>query len=105
MVYSTTLPAVSTRRTSLRREFDPEEIRDLKKRSSADLTIEGPTLAAHAFRHGLIDEVSTIVCPLSVGGGLRFLPEVKLDLELKLQRTFATGMVQLRYDVRPVTPP
>ena len=38
--------------------------------------------------------------PVIVGGGTSFLPDgVRLDLELREERTFGTGVVFLRYDV------
>lgn len=99
IVFSTTLPEVATTKTRLLREFDPAAVRVLKEQSAADLTIEGPTLAAQALRHSLVDEIGTIICPLALGGGLRFLPDMRLPLELTEQRSFDNGMVQLRYNV------
>jgi len=54
IVYSTTLTEVNTARTRLERTFDPEAVRRLKAESAGDLTVDGPTLAAHALRHGLV---------------------------------------------------
>jgi dihydrofolate reductase len=99
VVYSTTLNEVSTSRTRLEREFIPEEVQRLKDSSSADLTIEGPTLAGHAIRHSLVDEVHMMVSPVVLGGGLRMLPELRLDLELLDERRFSNGMVYLQYRV------
>ena len=42
IVYSRTLEAVSSARTRVEREFDPEAIRRLKESSGADITIGGP---------------------------------------------------------------
>jgi dihydrofolate reductase len=48
-----------------------------------DITVDGPELAAHAIRAGLVDELQMIVCPVVGGGGKRFFPDgVRLDLEL-----------------------
>lgn len=100
VVYSTTLPAVVTERTRLERRFDPEGVRRLKESAGADLTVDGPTLAAHALRAGLVDEVRVLVCPVVLGGGLGFWPDgVRLDLRLRDEQRFANGMVQLGYDV------
>src|SRR3954464_8393054 len=54
IVYSTTLRTVTTARTTLERRFDPEAVRQLK--AQQDVSIGGPTLAAHALRAGLVDE-------------------------------------------------
>lgn len=100
IVYSTTLPQVSTSRTKLERDFDPEAVRRLKAACGADLNVSGPTLAGHAFRADLIDEVQLMVAPVIVGGGKSCLPaHLKVDLELADERRFGNGMVHLRYDV------
>ena len=98
IVYSTTLEAVSTARTRLEREFDPEAVRELKASSESDLAIAGPGLAAQAFAAGLVDECHLFLAPIVVGGGKRALPDnVRVPLELLDQRRFANGMVYLRY--------
>ena len=101
IVYSTTLTEVSTPRTRLERRFDPEVVRHLKVDSTADLGIDGPGLAAHALRAGLVDDLHLIVHPVVVGGGTRMLPEgLRLDLELVDERRFANGVVHLHHRVR-----
>ena len=83
VVYSTTLTEVTTARTRLVDHFDPDEVAAIVAESTLDVSIGGPTLAAEAFRAGLVDEVHLFLHPLVVGGGLRALPEdVHLDLEL-----------------------
>ncbi|PRZ17564.1 dihydrofolate reductase family protein [Nesterenkonia sandarakina] len=100
IVYSTTLTEATTTRTRIEQEFDPAEVQRIKDASAADLTIEGPTLAAHALRHGLVDEIHMLVCPLVLGGGLSMLPELRIELTLRDEHRFCNGMVQLSYDVR-----
>jgi dihydrofolate reductase len=75
VVYSKTLADVSTARTTLERDFDPEAVRLMKERAQRDIVIGGPTLAAHAIRGGLVDEYQLFVAPVAVGGGTRFLPD------------------------------
>lgn len=100
-VYSTTLADVSTERTTLHRTFDPSWVAGLKATASADISIGGPTLAAHAFRAGLIDDLHLIVVPVMVGGGLRALPlDCWMDLERTDQHAFDSGVVHLHYRVR-----
>ena len=101
IVYSKSLETVSTPKTRLEREFDPQVIRDLKARLPHDLSVAGPTLAAHAIRAGLVDEYHLLVVPTMIGGGTLVLPSnacVKLDL--LDERRFASGMVYLRYRAR-----
>jgi dihydrofolate reductase len=98
VVYSRSLDAVSSARTRIEREFDPEAIRLLKEESRSDLALGGPALAAQAFRAGLVDECHLIVAPVVLGGGTRALPDdVRLELALLEERRFGNGMVQLRY--------
>lgn len=103
IVYSKTLQATTTAKTSLVREFDPEAVLQLKSESKLDLAVGGPTLAAHAIRAGLVDEFHVFVAPIIVGGGNPFLPRsVRMTLELLDELRFGNGMVHLRY--RPTTP-
>jgi dihydrofolate reductase len=97
VVFSRTLETVSTSKTRIERDFDPDAVRQLKETSGRDLTVGGSELAAHALRAGLVDELHLFLAPV-VGGGKPSLPDdVRLDLELLDQRRFGSGMVYLRY--------
>jgi dihydrofolate reductase len=97
IVYSTTLEAVSSARTRIERDFDPEAVRQMKSRAERDITVGGATLAAQAFKAGLIDECHLFLAPIVVGGGKRSLPGNRLELELLDERRFGKGMVHLHY--------
>jgi dihydrofolate reductase len=98
VVYSRTLETVSSARTRIEREFDPEAIRQLKAEADRDITIGGATLAGEAIRAGLVDELHLLVNPIVVGGGTPSLPDgVRWTLELLDERRFANGVVYLRY--------
>ena len=98
IVYSRTLEAVSTRKTKIERNFDPEAIRRLKESVEQDIHIGGAELAAQACRSGLIDECCLFILPIIVGGGKPALPDnVRLELELLEERRFGSGIVFLRY--------
>ena len=98
IVYSTTLDTTRSARTRIERTFDPDAVRAMKDAVDRDLSIGGPTLAAHAFRAGLVDEVRLFMSPLIVGGGNPFLPDrVRLNLQLLDERGFDNGVVYLRY--------
>jgi dihydrofolate reductase len=102
VVYSKTLPAVSTAHTRLEREFDPDGIRRLKQEADRPLEVGGPGLAAAAFRAGLVDEVYLYVIPVALGGGKPALPEgIRLDLDLREVQRFGNGTVFLGYAVGP----
>ena len=101
IVYSKSLQTVSTPKTRLEREFDPQAIRDLKAQLPHDVSVGGPTLAAHAIRAGLVDEYHLFVAPIILGGGKRVLPgNVCVKLDLLDERRFANGMVCLRYQTQ-----
>lgn len=101
VVYSTGLQAVASERTTLRRAFDVDEVRMLKARSAADLSVGGPHLAGQAITAGLVDELRVFLCPVIVGGGIPFLPShVRLALDLVEERRFGNGVVLMRYAVR-----
>jgi dihydrofolate reductase len=101
VVYSKTLASVSSARTRIEREFDPDAVRRLKASAERDLSVAGPQLAAQAFRAGLVDELHLFVSPIVVGGGKRALPDgVRLELDLVDERRFAGGVAHLRYRVK-----
>jgi dihydrofolate reductase len=102
IVFSRTLETVSSARTRLEREFNADEVRQLKAEATRDLAVGGPGLAAEAFRAGLVDEVHLYLAPIVVGGGLAALPDdVRLKLELLDERRFGNGMVHLSYRAEP----
>jgi len=101
IVFSRTLDQVTTERTRLEREFDPDAIRRLKEDAERDISIGGPTLAAEALRAGLVDEYQLVVAPVIVGGGTPVFPSgVRADLELVDERRFENGAIHLHYRTR-----
>jgi dihydrofolate reductase len=101
VVYSTTLGTVSSARTRLERDFDPEAVRQLKASAEHDISVGGPDLAAQAIKAGLVDECHLFLTPILVGGGTRSLPnDVRVKLELLDERRFANGVVHLHYRTR-----
>ncbi len=98
VVYSRTLKAVSTARTGIERRFDSEAVRRLKAAAQNDISVSGPTLAAEAFRAGLIDICHLFIAPIMVGNGTSALPSgVRTRLNLQEERRFGNGMVYLQY--------
>lgn len=99
VVYSTSLEAVSTKRTQLQRGFDPAAARSIKASATPDLMIGGAQLAAQAFEAGLIDECHLFVHAALVGGGKPGLPRsVRAHLELLDERRLG-GIVYVRHRV------
>jgi dihydrofolate reductase len=101
IVYSRTLDKVTSARTRIEREFDPDVVRQMKARAARDITVGGPGLAAQAIKAGLVDEYHLFVNPVLVGGGNPALPDdVRVELELMDEHRFDGGVVHLHYRVR-----
>jgi dihydrofolate reductase len=98
VVFSRTLDEVSSKKTRLEREFDPEAIRRLVTEAERDISIGGPELAGEAIRAGLVDDYHLFISPIVVGGGNPSLPnDARVELELVDQRRFGSGVIHLHY--------
>jgi dihydrofolate reductase len=101
IVYSRTLPTVTTARTRIERDFDPEAVRQLKTTALRDLSVGGTQVAAQAIAAGLVDELQLFIVPIVVGGGTAALPDkVRVKLELLDEHRFRSGVVYLHYRTR-----
>lgn len=102
VVFSRNLESVSSKRTRIEREFDPELIRKWKADADSDLSIGGAELAGLALRAGLVDDVNLMLVPILVGGGKPALPTgITEKLELVDERRFESGFVYLSYRTLP----
>ena len=82
----------------LTRNFDPAAAREVKARSTGDVTIGGAHLASQALDAGLVDECQLFVWPVIVVRGKPALrPRARVDLQLIDERRFDNGVVLLRY--------
>jgi dihydrofolate reductase len=100
VVFSTTLREVVGRNTRLAPAGVREAVERLKAEpGEGDIGVGGAGLAAACARLDLIDEYELFVCPVVVGGGTPYFPELDRELELELveTRTFASRVVHLRY--------
>ena len=98
IVYSRTLPTVSSERSRIEREFDAAAIKRMKESARSDISIGGAELAGQAIAEGLVDECHLVLVPVLVGGGKRALPAgVHAELELLDERRFLSGVVYLHY--------
>ena len=101
VVYSRTLQEVSSARTRIERDIDPDAVRKLKQTSQTDISIGGAELAGQAIALGLVDELQLFLNPIVVGGGKPALPDdTRTQLELLDERRFEGGVVYLRYGVQ-----
>jgi len=100
IIYSTTMDQVSSARTWIERDFDPDSIRQLTQSADRDLSVGGAELAAQAIKAGLVDEYHLFLNPVLVGGGTAALPDnIRLDLELVDEHRFPNGVVHLHYRI------
>jgi len=100
-VLQDTFETVSSARTRIERDFDPDAVRQTKASAERDILVGGPDLAAQAIEAGLVDEWHLFVAPVVVGGGKQSLPDnVRQQLELLDERRFGNGMVYLYYRAR-----
>jgi dihydrofolate reductase len=98
VVYSRTLPELTTPRTRLERTFDADAVRALKETS--EISVGGAGVAAEALRAGLVDELRLLLNPVVVGRGTAVLPDdLRIPLELLDERRFSNGVVYLRYRI------
>lgn len=100
VVVSTTMTPPPEPRTELWDHLDLDRLATLVHESPTDVSIGGPTLAAHALQAGLVDEITAYVMPHLAGGGLTWLPDnLSTALVLQEQRAFDSGAVALTYDL------
>jgi dihydrofolate reductase len=99
IVYSRTLQTVTSAKTRIEPEFDPDAVLQLKAKAGADLSVGGAALAAQAIKAELVDEYQLFLVPVVVGGGKCCLPanDVRMNLELLNERRFRNGTVYLHY--------
>jgi dihydrofolate reductase len=79
-----------------------EEVNRLKAQPGNDMSVGGAGIAAAFMQLGLIDEYNLYVHPIILGSGKPMFPLLrdKLILQLVETRTFGSGVVLLRYQLR-----
>jgi dihydrofolate reductase len=102
IVFSRTLKRVAWNSRLVRTDAVAEVSR-LKATPGFDMGVGGPTTASTFLRAGLIDEVRLYVHPVVLGAGTPLFPplEDRVGLHLLETRRFASGVVYLRYEVKP----
>jgi dihydrofolate reductase len=77
-----------------------KDVAALKKTDGGDILVYGSaTLAKALLHHNLIDELRLLVCPLSIGGGLRLFDDNRelKKFGLKHSRAMDNGVLILEY--------
>jgi dihydrofolate reductase len=84
--------------TTIVREVDADQIRELKAQYDVDLVLGGADLAATFMDLDLIDDYRLYIDPIVIGAGKRlFPPGFKASLALVETRSFGNGVVLVRY--------
>jgi dihydrofolate reductase len=76
------------------------DVAALKKTNGGDILVYGSaTLAKSLLHHDLVDELRLLVCPVSVGGGLRLFDDNRelKKFGLKHARAVDNGVLILEY--------
>lgn len=99
IVYSRTLENVGWN-TQVKREFQPEEIMELKAQPGRNIALSGGAAIAQTFlRHGLVDEIQLVIHPAAIGNGKALFGGLNdtLKLDFAWKQEFASGAVVLCY--------
>ena len=99
-VVSGTLTETTWRNSEIIGPYDPARIAKLKDDVDGDIYMSGSaTLVRALLADGLVDELDLFVYPLTLGAGVRLIPEggPALKLALKQTQTYANGVVHLAY--------
>jgi dihydrofolate reductase len=105
IVYSRTLEKADWNSTVVRGVV-PSEVAELKAQPGGDMALGGADLGAAFAALDLVDEYSLYVNPIVLGGGKPLFPVTgrRTELQLAQTRTFANGVVLLRYERRSSRP-
>lgn len=98
-VVSTTLQGSDWHNSHILRDV-ANDVAALKQTEGGDILVYGSaTLAKSLLQHDLVDELHLLVCPVSVGGGLRLFDDQRElnKFGLKNTRVFDNGVLLLEY--------
>lgn len=97
VVFSRTLKTADWHETTLLRDIEPDQIRQLKAESDKGIRLDGSISIVQQLTHlRLIDEYVLMVHPVALGSGRPLFTE-RIDLELVESERFQTGVVALTY--------
>lgn len=106
LVASTTLTGPLTWNATLLAGDTAAELRKIKEQDGRDIVMYGSVTLMHSLlRHGLIDQVDLMVCPIVLGAGQRLFGDgtPRLELEFAGHTDLSTGITVLSYRPRPAT--
>lgn len=99
IVFSKTIGEPEWQPATIRRDDVAVAVREIKKEEGKDLAVWGSlSLVKRLAEEDLVDEYWTVVVPVFVGTGKKFIPEGKdIELELFESKIAPTGVVFLKY--------
>jgi dihydrofolate reductase len=102
IVASGTLTEVKSQRTRLVPSLGADDISKLKAAATRPISLSGPTLASRFLNEQLVDEVSTYIIPLVVGGGLPMFKDIERPIRLEQieEQRLDGGYTFVRYAVK-----
>jgi dihydrofolate reductase len=87
--------------TTVYKQLDPDEIRNLKEQPGKNILVGSPSIVDQLISYNLIDEFWFLVQPVISGNGKRFFEKEKLsrqiDLVLSETKILKSGAVALGY--------
>jgi dihydrofolate reductase len=106
LVASTTLTEPLTWNARLLGGDAADELRKIKNEDGRDIVMYGSvTLMNSLLRHGLVDQLDLMVCPIVLGTGQRLFGDgsPRVESELAGHTALGTGIIVLSYHPRPAT--
>ncbi len=102
IVYSRTLPSVTWKNSTLKREVNKAEIEALKQLPGKPIGVGSPGMIAQLSELALIDEYHLCIHPIIIGHGLPLFKNItkRVDLTLLKTKTFGSGVVVHYYQTK-----
>jgi dihydrofolate reductase len=104
LVASTTLTEPLSWNASLLRGDAIAALEEIKKQDGGDIVSYGSVALMHSLlRHGLVDQLDLMVCPVVIGAGQRLFGDgsPRVELDLTGSTSLASGIAVLSYRPRP----
>lgn len=101
-VFSNTLKEVEGDYILVRGDLK-KEVNKIKNEPGKDIAVfGGGVLVCSLLNLGLVDELTLAICPVLLGKGRPFFPEItkRIDFTVKEVKSYSSGLVSLTYSVK-----
>ena len=101
-VFSNTLKEVEGDYILVRGDLE-KEVNKIKNEPGKDIAVfGGGVLVCSLLNLGLVDELTLAICPVLLGKGRPFFPEItkQIDFTVKEVKSYSSGLVSLTYAVK-----